>query len=121
MLGVLINPKSGKHHLNRQRLYLMRQLNDRKLDFTTRDTQYAGHATELAREFAEAQTLTAQEHVVQVHAFYYDKENNSVSVDVVPDFSITNDEEFISLLSKQLNAAVPGIPISIVIDHNFCD
>jgi diacylglycerol kinase (ATP) len=54
MLGVLINPKSGKHHLNRQRLYLMRQLNDRKLDFTTRDTQYAGHATELAREFAEA-------------------------------------------------------------------
>ena len=67
------------------------------------------------------QTLTAQEHVVQVHAFYYDKENNSVSVDVVPDFSITNDEEFISLLSKQLNAAVPGIPISIVIDHNFCD
>ena len=53
MLGVLINPKSGKHHLNRQRLYLMRQLNERKLDFTTRDTQYAGHATELAREFAE--------------------------------------------------------------------
>ncbi|MBO4465338.1 MAG: cation transporter [Bacteroidales bacterium] len=67
------------------------------------------------------QTLTAQEHVVQVHAFYYDKENNSVSVDVVPDFSITNDEEFISLLSKQLNASVPGITISIVIDHNYCD
>ena len=67
------------------------------------------------------QTLTSQEHVVQVHGFYYDKENNSASVDVVPDRSITNDEAFISLLLKQLNAAVPGIPISIVIDHNYCD
>ena len=67
------------------------------------------------------QTLTSQEHVVQVHAFYYDKESNSVSVDVVPDFSITNDEAFINHLLKQLNASVPGIPINIVIDHNYCD
>ena len=67
------------------------------------------------------QTLTAQEHVVQVHAFYYDKESNSISVDVVPDFSITNDDAFISLLLKKLNATVPGIPISIVIDHNYCE
>ena len=75
--------------------------------------------TELQRSII--QTLTAQEHVVQVHAFYYDKENNSVSVDVVPDFSITNDEAFINHLLEQLNASVPGIPISIVIDHNYCD
>ena len=75
--------------------------------------------TDLQR--AVIQTLTAQEHVVQVHAFYYDKEKNAVSVDVVPDHSITNDEAFISLLVKQLNIVAPGIPISIVIDHNYCD
>ena len=54
MLAVLINPKSGKRHLNRQRIYLMRRLNEMKLSFTIRDTQYAGHATEMARDFAES-------------------------------------------------------------------
>lgn len=67
------------------------------------------------------QTLTCQEHVVQVHAFYYDKDNNSVSVDVVPDRSIRDDEAFIRLLSEELKAVIPDCSISILIDHNYCD
>lgn len=75
--------------------------------------------TELQRNVI--QTLSQQEHVLQVHAFYYNKEKNSVSVDVVPDRTVTNDEAFIGLLQEQLKAVAPGMSIGIVIDHNYSD
>ena len=75
--------------------------------------------TELQRNVI--QTLSQQEHVLQVHAFYYNKEKNSVSVDVVPDRTVTNDEAFIGLLQEQLKAVAPGMSIDIVIDHNYSD
>ena len=67
------------------------------------------------------QTLGKQEHVIQVHGFYFDKEKNNVSVDVVPDRSVTDDEAFISQLSEQLKAAAPDTPVSIFIDHNYSE
>lgn len=67
------------------------------------------------------QTLGCQAHVLQVHGFYYDKDRNCLSVDVVPDRSITDDEAFIRLLREQLRAAAPDTSINIVIDHNYCD
>ena len=67
------------------------------------------------------QTLSKQEHVVQVHGFYYDNDNGCVSVDVVPDRSVMDDGAFIGLLQEQLKAAVPDTPISIAIDHNYSD
>ena len=75
--------------------------------------------TELQRNVI--QMLTRQEHVVQVHGFYYDKDRNYLSVDVVPDRSVTDDEAFICLLSDSLKALVPDTQISVVIDHNYCD
>lgn len=67
------------------------------------------------------QTLARQEHVTQVHGFYYDKDKNSVSVDVLADYSITDDEAFIRLLSDELKKVVPDMPTSIIIDHNYSD
>ena len=67
------------------------------------------------------QTLTRQEHVVQVHGFYFDKDRNYLSVDVVPDRSVTDDEAFVRLLSDTLKTLVPDTRISVVIDHNYCD
>lgn len=63
------------------------------------------------------QTLSKQEHVMQVHGFFYDPETGNISVDVVADRSVTNDEAFIS----QLKEAMPDIPVSIVIDHNYSE
>ena len=74
---------------------------------------------ELQRKVIQA--LTSQEHVVQVHGFYFDNDKNIASVDVVPDRVITDDEAFVSLLSEKLKAIVPDTPISILIDHNYCD
>lgn len=53
MLGIIINTKSGKKAYLLQRAYLFDLLRQRGEDFVYRITQYAGHASELARELVE--------------------------------------------------------------------
>lgn len=53
MLGIIINTKSGKKAYLRQRYYLFDQLKQRGEEYVYRITQYAGHASELARELVE--------------------------------------------------------------------
>ena len=53
MLGIIINPKSGKSTYRKQRLYLFHLLKQRNQQFTYKVTKYAAHATELARELVE--------------------------------------------------------------------
>ena len=67
------------------------------------------------------QTLSQQEHVIQVHCFYYYESENCVSVDVVPDMTVTDDQAFINLLTEKLKPILKDLQISIVIDHNYCD
>ena len=67
------------------------------------------------------QTLARQEHVIQVHGFYYDEASGTLSVDVVPDRSITDDEAFIRMLKEELTAVVPDVPASIIVDHNYSE
>ena len=67
------------------------------------------------------QTLTRQEHVMQVHGVYYDKDKNYLSVDVVPDRSVTDDAAFVCLLTESLKTVVPDTQISVVIDHNYSE
>lgn len=57
MLGIIINTKSGKKAYLLQRYYLFDLLKQRGEDYVYRVTQYAGHATELARELAEEQGI----------------------------------------------------------------
>ena len=53
MLGIIINPKSGKRAFRAQRIYLWKLLRKRHEPFAYRVTKYAGHAIEQARELAE--------------------------------------------------------------------
>ncbi len=53
MLGIIINPKSGKRAYRMQRLYLFKLLKQRHQPFTYKVTKYANHAAELARELVE--------------------------------------------------------------------
>lgn len=70
---------------------------------------------------AVVQTLSQQEHVIQVHGFYYYESENCVSVDVVPDMTVTDDQAFINLLTEKLKPILKDLQISIVIDHDYCD
>ena len=67
------------------------------------------------------QILARQKHVLQVHGFYYYPDKDLVSVDVVPDLSVTDDAAFTQLLLDQLKQVLPGQQVSIIIDHNYCD
>ena len=67
------------------------------------------------------QTLTQQDHVIQVHGFYYYESDNRVSIDVVPDMTVTDDEAFINLLTDKLKPILKDTPITIVIDHNYTE
>ena len=58
MLGIIINPKSGKKAFRLQRLYLWELLKTRRQPFVYRVTKYANHAIELARELVEEKNCT---------------------------------------------------------------
>ncbi|MBQ7163123.1 MAG: cation transporter [Bacteroidales bacterium] len=65
------------------------------------------------------QTLAAHPEIVQVHGFYYSERDGMLSVDVVPDFSVHDDEALIGRLSKEIQPLVPGMQVVIVVDHNY--
>ena len=50
VLGIIINPKSGKKAFRAQRIYVWKLLRKRHLPFAYRVTKFAGHAIELAGE-----------------------------------------------------------------------
>ena len=67
------------------------------------------------------QTLSQQAHVIQVHAFYYSESDNCISVDVVPDHTVTDDQAFINSLIERLKPSLNDQQITIVIDHNYSE
>ena len=67
------------------------------------------------------QALATQDHILQVHGFYYDSEFDFVSIDVVPDLSVTDEAAFQQRLLEKLEEILPGQQISIIIDHNYSD
>ena len=67
------------------------------------------------------QTLVNLEQVRQVHGFYYDEKSNLLSIDVVPDLSVTDDQAFTQNLLDRLKQVLPDQTVSILIDHNYSD
>ena len=80
-----------------------------------------GNSRSAELQNAIVQTLAQQEHILQVHGFYYYDDENRVSVDVVPDLTITDDQAFTEKLLARLKEVLPDQQISIVIDHNYSD
>ncbi|MBO4570806.1 MAG: cation transporter [Bacteroidales bacterium] len=66
------------------------------------------------------QIISSHEHVQQVHAFYC-FDDGRISVDVVPDMTVTDDRAFIENLLERLNEVLPDRQVSIVVDHNYSD
>lgn len=81
-------------------------------------TANSPHA-ELQKEVVK--TLSQQDHVLQVHGFYCYESDNRVSVDVVPDITVSDDQAFINLLTDKLKPILKDTPITIVIDHNYTE
>lgn len=76
--------------------------------------------TEYARlQKTVVQALARQEHVQQVHGFYVDA--GVISVDVVPDLSVHDDEAFRQTLLEEMKKLLPDHLVIIIIDHNYSE
>jgi cation diffusion facilitator family transporter len=67
------------------------------------------------------QRLTAHKEIVQLHGFYYSQKEQLLSVDVVPDISVTDEEAFVRQLISELQPLVPDMQVTIIIDHNYSE
>ena len=70
---------------------------------------------------AVVRTLTQHKDIVQVHGFYYFEKENLVTVDVVPDLSVRDDQALCRQLIAELQPLLPDVELSIVIDHNYSE
>ena len=59
--------------------------------------------------------------IVQVHAFYLSEADNLLSVDIVPDMTVADEAGLVSVLTCEIQAIVPGMQVSIVVDHNYTE
>ena len=67
------------------------------------------------------QAVARHPEIVQAHGFYYFEAEHRLSVDIVPDISVTDEAVLASQLREELEAIFPEETISIVIDHNFSE
>lgn len=65
------------------------------------------------------ETLGKHDGIVQIHGFYYYEDENRLSVDIVPDIAIHDEQAFRQQLTDTLKAKLPDVAVSIVIDHNY--
>ena len=67
------------------------------------------------------QALAAHKDILQVHGFYYSEKHNSLSVDIIPDISVHDEDAFVCQLTTELQPLVPDMKVVIVVDHNYCE
>lgn len=67
------------------------------------------------------QALAAHKEIVQVHGFLYSEKDQLLSVDVVPDVSVHDDAALVSQLTSEIQPMVPGMQVSVVVDHNYSE
>ena len=59
--------------------------------------------------------------VQEIHGFYYFEKEHRISVDIVPDISVKDDEALLKQLKTELESLIPDEEITIVIDHNYSE
>ena len=80
-----------------------------------------GHNKSAELQAKVMQTLNAHSDIVQVHGFYYSEKHQYLSIDVVPDISVSDEKAFISRLTNEIQPLVPDTKVIIVIDHNYTE
>ena len=67
------------------------------------------------------QTLAAHRDIVQVHGFLYSERDNMLSVDVVPDITVHDDDALVSRLTAEIQPFAPEMKVVVVVDHNYSE
>ncbi|MBP5210829.1 MAG: cation transporter [Bacteroidales bacterium] len=64
-------------------------------------------------------TIANHKEIEHAHGFFYSEKDNLVSVDIVPDISVTDEAGVCSTLLKELQEQLPDKTVHIVVDHNY--
>lgn len=80
---------------------------------------YTDDSPEAKLQNAVLQAANQYEGVVQTHAFYYYKDRNLITIDIVPDDSIPDDRAFEKTMETYLAQQFPQYRFSIIVDHNY--
>ena len=67
------------------------------------------------------QTLAAHKEIVQVHGFLYSEKDRMLSVDVVPDITVRDEDAFVSRLISEIQPFVPDMKVVVLVDHNYSE
>ncbi len=67
------------------------------------------------------QVLTARQDIAQIHGFFYSEKDKYLSVHIIPDMSVRNEEAFVSEIRNKIQALVADTEIVVVVDHNYCE
>ena len=65
--------------------------------------------------------INNQPDVLQSHGFYYYSDKNLVTIDIIPNESVHDDNVFAEEMKEKLNKQFPDYKFSIVIDHNYTE
>lgn len=65
--------------------------------------------------------INNQPDVLQSHGFYYYSDKNLVTIDIIPNESVHDDNAFVEDMKEKLNKQFPDYKFSIVIDHNYTE
>jgi hypothetical protein len=65
------------------------------------------------------QALKSNPKVTQAHGLHYYEKENLLTVDIVPHYSVHNDEALVKELTEKLESLIPGVKFDFIIDHNY--
>lgn len=65
------------------------------------------------------QALISNPKVTQAHGLHYYEKENRLAVDIVPHYSVHNDEALVKELTEKLESLIPGVKFDFIIDHNY--
>lgn len=65
------------------------------------------------------QALSLHPEIIQMHGFIYYEDEKRISIDIVPDISVKDENRFAQTLTKEIESLFPGEQVCIIIDHNY--
>lgn len=78
-----------------------------------------GEQAEIQKKVMSA--VSGMEKVESLHAFYYYEDKKLVTLDVVPNSYVHDDNAFREMIQKELKALYPNFEFDILIDHNYLE
>ncbi len=65
--------------------------------------------------------LASHKEIIQVHGLYYSECDNFLSVDVIPDYTVHDDDSLSRQLAAEIEPLVPGVRVAVVVEHNYSE